>query len=430
MEHALHRRLIEPRFAEALRASPVVLIEGPRQSGKTTFAQMACAPDFLPESTARTDASIGGYTYLNFDDNVVRAAAETDPMGFVADLPDRVILDEVQRVPALFTALKLAVDRRRTPGRFVVTGSTQVLAVPAIADSLAGRLEAIRLHPLAQRELEPAGPPTEEFIAALFGSGFAPHQTARMGVALAERIAAGGYPPALARPTGRRRTAWYRNFIDAQVQRDVAELARIASLDALPRLLALAATQTAQLFNLSRLASQFQLSRPTIGSYMTLLQRVYLLELLPPWHSNRGKRLIKTPKLHLGDTGLACALLGASATSLRDDRSLLGHLLETFVFQELRRQATWHSDPVDFFHYRDKDRVEVDIVLECGSKVAGVEVKAGATVTASDFRGLRKLREACGESFATGIVLYDGETCVGFGPDLYAVPVRTLWERR
>ena len=437
MAYALHRRLIAPRFAEALEDSPVVLIEGPRQCGKTTFAQMMCAPAFLPEGAPQADAANEGYTYLNFDDNVVRAAAEADPMGFIADLPERAVLDEVQRVPGLFTALKLSVDRRRTPGRFVLTGSTQVLAVPAIADSLAGRIETVRLHPLAQRELHPEDPvgPVGEgfgegFIDGLYGDGFPQQQTERLGAELVERIVAGGYPPALARPPGRRRANWYRNFIEAQVQRDISELARIASLDALPRLLARAATQTAQLFNLSSLASQFQLSRPTIGSYMTLLQRVYLLEQLPPWYSNRGKRLIKTPKLHLGDTGLACALLGVSAAALGNDRPLLGHLLETFVFQELRRQATWHEDPVEFFHYRDKDGVEVDIVLESGGRVAGVEVKASGTVTASDFRGLRKLRDASADHFAAGVVLYDGETSIGFGDRLYAVPVRLLWEGR
>ena len=190
----------------------------------------------------------------------------------------------------------------------------------------------------------------------------------------------------------------------------------------------MAATQTGQLFNLSSLAAPFQLSRPTIGDYISLLEQVYLLERLPPRHSNLGKRLVKTPKLHLGDTGLACALLGASTQTLLENRTLLGVLLETFVFQELRRQATWHSESVGFFHYRDKDKVEVDIVMECGSRVAGLEVKAGATVTSSDFRGLRRLAAACGERFAAGVVLYDGEATMGFGDGLYAVPVRLLWE--
>jgi predicted AAA+ superfamily ATPase len=213
------------------------------------------------------------------------------------------------------------------------------------------------------------------------------------------------------------------------VQRDVRNLARIASLEVLPRLLALAAGQTARLINVSDLASPFQLSRPTIRDYVTLLERVFLLDELQPWHSNRLSRLVKTPKLHLGDTGVACALLGLDADALRADRDILGQLLETFVFQELRRQAGWHEDDVRFHHFRDKDSVEVDIVLEKGAReVAGVEVKASATVTAADFRGLRKLRDASGKRFVLGVVLYDGETIAGFGDGLHAIPIRSLWE--
>ena len=428
VQSGLHPRLIEPRFIEALEDSPVVLIQGPRQCGKTTFAQMVCSPESLPGSAGLHHPGSLGYSYLNFDNDVVRAGALADPMGFIADLPERVVLDEVQRVPGLFTSLKLEVDQRLVPSRFVLTGSTDVLAIPTVQDSLAGRLEAIRLHPLTQCELHAGHTAADGFIDALFGDNFPIRQAERLGPELVQRIVAGGYPPALARPAGRRRANWYRNYIDAQVQRDVGSLSRISGLDALPRLLSLAATQTAQLFNLSRLAAPFQLSRPTIGDYIALLERVYLLEKLPPWHSNRGKRLVKTPKLHIGDTGLVCALLGASVQTLQADRTLLGQLLETFVFQELRRQATWYAGPVDFFHYRDKDQVEVDIVMEYGSLVAGVEVKTGATVTSSDFRGLHRLREASGERFVCGVVLYDGETTVSFGSGLHAVPVRRLWE--
>ena len=427
LRNTLHPRLVASRFAEALEDSPVVLIQGPRQCGKTTFAQIMCAPELIHGRSALGETG-AGYGYLSFDDDIVRTGAEADFMGFVADLPERVILDEVQRVPKLFTALKLEVDRRRVPGRFVLTGSTDVLAVPAVEDSLAGRLEAIRLHPLAQRELETSPDAEGGFIDALFGDDFSVRQVERLGAELAERIVSGGYPSALARTTGRRRASWYRNYVDAQVRRDVGDLSRISGLDVLLRLLALAATQTGRLFNLSRLAAPFQLSRPTLGDYVVLLERVYLLERLPAWHSNRGKRLVKTPKLHVGDTGLVCALLSASASTLLANRSLLGQLVETFVFQELRRQATWHAGHVEFFHYRDKDQVEVDIVMEQGGLVAGVEVKAGATVTASDFRGLRKLRDACGSSFAAGVVLYDGMTGISFGDRLHAVPLRLLWE--
>jgi predicted AAA+ superfamily ATPase len=367
-----------------------------------------------------------GYAYISFDDDLLRASVKADSMGFVTELPDKVVLDEVQRVPELFTALKLVVDRDRQPGRFILTGSTNVLLVPKLADSLAGRMEVLRLHPLAQCEL---GAMQSNFLNKLFGEGFKINQQARLGKDLAELIAGGGYPAALARPSSRRRANWYRDYIEALIQRDVRDIARISSLDVLPRLLSIAAGQTARLLNVTDLAAPFQISRPTIRDYITLLERVFLLEELPPWHNNRLSRLIKTPKLHIGDTGLACALLGMDAATLWTDRTLLGQLLETFIFQELRRQASWQDDPITFYHYRDKDGVEVDIVLEGrGQFVAGVEVKSAATLTARDFRGLLKLKESTGNRFVGGVVFYDGEVTTTFGDKLFAVPIRSLWE--
>lgn len=404
--------MAEPRLVEALGDTPVVLIHGPRQCGKTTLARMAGDPR--------------GYAYFSFDDAVTLAAASADPLGFVADLPERTILDEVQRVPSLFTALKTVVDRRRTPGRFLLTGSANVLLVPRLADSLAGRMGILRLHPLAQSELAERSP---RFIARLFAGGFRTRTYERLGKELAVRITSGGYPAALARTTAPRRAAWYRDYVETLVQRDVRDLARIGSLSTLPRLLTLAAGQTARLINVSDLAGPFQLSRPTIRDYVTLLERIFLLEELPPWHSNRLSRLIKTPKVHLGDTGLACALLGLDAAALMRDRATLGQLLETFVFLELRRQASWQEEEIRFHHFRDKEGAEVDIVMERhGGEIAGVEVKAGATVTAGDFRGLRKLRDAARKRFTSGVVLYDGEVSARFGEGLYAVPIRSLWE--
>jgi predicted AAA+ superfamily ATPase len=407
-----YRRFTEALLLETLADTPAVLIHGPRQCGKTTLARRV--------GEARDRA------YFSFDDDVTLAAVRADPVGFVGDLPERVVLDEVQRAPVIFPALKSAVDRRRSPGRFLLTGSANVLLLPTLADSLAGRLGLLRLHPLAQCELVAHEP---RFLDLLFNDGFSVRKYDRLGKELPERIAAGGYPAALARATARRRAAWYRDYIETLVQRDVRHLARIASLDALPRLLALAAGQTARLINISDLASPFQLSRPTIRDYVTLLQQVFLIEELPPWHSNRLSRLIKTPKLHIGDTGLACSLLGTDAAGLWQDRTLLGQLLETFVYNELRRHASWHDGEIRFSHYRDKDGAEVDLVLERrGGQVAGVEVKAAATVTASDFRGLRKLKEAAGRKFTAGVVLYDGETSAGFGEGMHAIPIRTLWE--
>lgn len=410
----LYRRLAEAPLIEALGDSPVVLIHGPRQCGKTTLARLV--------------GEHRGYDYFSFDDEVLLASATADPLGFVDRLPDRTILDEVQRVPGLFTAIKTTVDRDRRPGRFLLTGSANVLLVPQLADSLTGRMEILPLHPLSQTELAGHRP---GFLDVLFEGDFAPGRTERLRSELPERIANGGYPPALTRESARRRAAWYRNYVETLVQRDIRELARIQALDVLPRLLEAAAGQTAHLFNLSDLAGPFRVSRPTVGDYVALLERVFLLERLPPWHTNRLRRLVKTPKLHLCDTGVACALLGMSPDLLYEDRHALGQLLETFVVQELRRQASGFDGDLRFYHFRDRVGAEVDLVLvRDAHTLAGVEVKASATVTAADFRGLRKLASAAGDCWAGGAVLYDGETTAGFGDRLHAVPIRRLWEAR
>ncbi len=409
---ALFPRYSQFRLTEALKDSPVVLVHGPRQCGKTTLTRMV--------------GDKAGYAYFSFDEEVILRAAEADPTGFVLDLPERVILDEIQRAPGLFVAIKATVDKHRIPGRFILTGSANVFLVPQLSDSLAGRMEILRLHPLAQSELARV---QSCFLASLFANSFKARSVERLGPELAARIVTGGYPAALARSTPARCAAWYRDYVEALVQRDVSEMARISSLHVLPRLLSFAVGQTAKLLNVCDLAAPFQLSRPTIRDYVTLLERVFLLDILPPWHSNRLSRLIKTPKLHMGDTGVACALMGMDAHDLAKDRTVLGPLLETFVFQEVRRQAEWQDKPISFHHFRDKDGVEVDIVLERGAQeIAGIEVKASATVTAKDFSGLRKLRDVSGSRFLGGVVLYDGEQCVHFGDRLHAVPIRTLWE--
>ena len=312
-----YRRLVRPFLEEALADTPVVLVHGPRQCGKTTLA--------------REVGDAAGYAYRTFDDDTLRAAAEADPVGFVADLPERTVLDEVQRVPGLFTSLKAAVDRDRTPGRFLLTGSANVLLVPHLSDSLAGRMEVLRLHPLSQHELAGLAGETPTFVERLFqaqiGLATDPREGSRLGHALAEMVVAGGYPAALERTTPRRRAAWYRAYVDTIVQRDVRDLAAIRNLDALPRLLAVVASQTARLLNVADLSGPFQMTRPTVRDYVTLLSRVFLLDELPPWHSNRLSRLVKTAKLHAGDTGVACALLGLGADELWADRELYGQML-------------------------------------------------------------------------------------------------------
>ncbi len=405
-------RLLASRVRIALEDTPVVLIHGPRRSGKTTLARMVGEPR--------------GFSYLSFDDVATLDLAQEDPVGFVAGLPERVILDEVQRVPTLFMSLKASVDRNRVPGRFILTGSANVLMVPKLSDSLAGRIGILRLHPFAQCELTGQAP---GFLDALFAGRFRSQLVERLGPELAERIVAGGYPAALARREPDRRTTWYRDYINSEIQRDVLDLSRIRSLDSLPRLLAVAASHTARLLNVSELAGPFQLDRQTIHNHTALLENVFLLQRLQPWFTNRLSRLVKTPKLHMADTGVACALLGVGADDIQRDRSMYGSLLETFVLQELQRQASAREDPLAFYHFRDREGYEVDIVIERGIRaVAGVEVKAAASVIDRDFRGLRKLREAAGDRFVHGVVLYDGTATIPFGDQFHAVPIRLLWE--
>lgn len=407
-----------PRFAfnhltQALADTPVVVIHGPRQCGKTTLALQA--------------AEHHDYTYYTFDDVTVLTAARGDPEGFCAALPARAILDEVQRVPGIFHALKAIIDRDRQPGRLILTGSSNVLLIPQLADALTGRMEVLRLSPFAQVELACASSGIR-FLEALMQGTWNLGVGTRLGDDMIDRVVAGGFPPALMRTTLRRSQEWLVQYVQALIQKDLRDLSRIRGVQIVPKLLEHAAVQTGTLFNASSLAAPFELSRPTIREFLSLLEQLFLFDLVPSWSGNHFNRLVKTPKLHMVDTGLACALRGFDTPGLREDRIALGHLLETFVFQEIRRMTDWSDNRYRLCHYRDKDQLEVDIVVEDPKgRIAGVEVKAGSTVGPADFKGLRRLRDASSDLFVCGVVLYDGERPLPFGDRFWAVPFSALW---
>ena len=414
----LFPRYLAPVVETALADTPVVCLLGPRQSGKTTLARQL-APQWV--------APQGGF--FSFDDPGYQRTAAADPSGFVAGLPDKCILDEVQRVPGLLPAIKLAVDGDRRPGRFLLTGSANLLLLPDVTESLAGRMEIVQLHPLteAEKARNPGG-----FVAALLSAALEPRMAARQspaGPTLPERLAAGGYPEPLTRSPARARQ-WHRQYLRSIIERDVADMARIKDADQMARLLELLALRSGRLLSISTLANELGLHRESVESYFAVLERLFLVRRLRPWHRNEAKRLIKSPKAHLLDTGLAATLAGLTADSWLTDRHRMGFLLESFVVQQLIAQAAWTDPELRFWHYRDKDQVEVDVVMTKASKVWGIEVKSAMSPGAGDGKGLARLANVCGDDFQQGILFYAGADLLPL-PDkrMIAVPLSALWER-
>ena len=404
-------RHAEPLVLSALSDTRIVALVGPRQSGKTTLARKIAAKEKM--------------SFITLDDEQFRQFANDDPGEFIRGL-DRAVIDEVQRAPGLILALKKAVDEDLRPGRFLITGSVDLFQGTISPDSLAGRVETIELLPFSQSEIAKRKSPS--FIDKAFEADFPALKDTGRTPDLIKRVIAGGYPEALARKDERRRQAWLRSYARALTTRDVAEISSITKTDELSRLLEHAAVSSGELVNLSALAAPLGGDSKTINRWMVLLEQMFILRRVRAWHRNDLKRLIKTPKLHFLDTGLLAALRRVSVSDIRADRNKLGRLLEGFVFSELEKQIALSSDPTLISHYRDKDQVEVDFVLERARHVVGIEVKSGATVRPDDTRGLNRLHEATGKAFSCGIILHDGDRTQRLGERLFAMPVSQLWK--
>ncbi len=404
-------------LADALRLAmldtPVVCLLGPRQCGKTTLA-MSLEKD-------------RGYISLD-EDGYFRTASE-DPDGFVARLPTRVTLDEVQRVPALLTAIKRAVDRDRRPGRFLLTGSANLLLLPGVSESLAGRMEVIPLQPLTESEKgRNSGDFLREFLDGSLANSLMVGEGEDFSPDLPRRVVAGGYPEPHTRSPERARQ-WHRQYLKSIIDRDVHDIAQVKDAREVGRLLEMLALRTATLLNVTSLSKELGLHRGTVDHYLAILERLFLIRSLPSWHRHPAKRLVKTPKIHLVDSGLAATLADLSAADWLGRRDRMGHLLESFVVQQIHAQAAWTDPDLRFWHYRDKDQVEVDLVITRGEKVWGIEVKASRSVSAKDGQGLDRLADQCGKDFQGGCVLYDGWDVLPIGGSKHpAIPLRKLWE--
>lgn len=402
-------RHIESRMAEAMADTPVVLVVGPRQAGKTTLVRQYANPHLR---------------YLTLDDELTLLSAREDPSGMIRNL-DKAIIDEIQRAPGLLLAIKKSVDEDRRPGRFLLTGSANLMALPTVADSLAGRMETLSLLPLSQSEMQGQ---TANWLDHLFEGEFLRPVTSASQDDLVDRVLRGGYPEAVARPTARRRKAWVQQYLNAIIARDVRDVSGIEKLDHLPRFIQALAQTAGQMCNYTQLAGQVGIDGKTAASYIGVFEQMYLLKRVEVWARNRLNRVVKSPKLQFLDSGLLAALLDLNATKVQTDKTQFGKVLETFVYSELLKHATTAENTYQLMHYRDADQVEVDIVIEDqAGQIVGVEVKAAATVKESDLKGLKKLSGLAGADFKIGVLLYDGDETMPLGGNIWAVPLSTLW---
>ena len=406
----LHRN-IEKKLNEALSDRPVVFLNGVRQCGKSTLLQKLGHEKSIQ--------------YMTLDDLTVLSAINNDPEGFLANLPDTIILDEIQRAPKLFIAIKREVDRNRKHGRFILTGSTNIMILPKLAESLTGRMEILTLMPFSTDEINGK---KRDFVDQLFLDKFSIKYFGTFNKSdFITTLIKGGYPEVQLLRNQERRNSWFKSYINTIIQREIKDLSNIEGINEIPRLLSILATQSGSLLNISNISHQIGIPNMTLKRYVSLLRATFLVETLPAWLRNTRKRLIKSPKIFLNDSGLLNYLLGNTEKQIEDNPDKLGPIVENFVMTELQKQIQWSSNFPKLYYYRTTNGREVDFVLEKNSgEIVGIEVKSKSSVSKKDFVGLVDLSETAGKDFLRGIVIYLGEHIIPFGKNLFAVPINTL----
>jgi uncharacterized protein len=410
----MYQRYIAKPIAEALKDTPVIVINGARQTGKSTLCRQLVEEGIF-------DGQI-----MTMDDPTILAAAQADPLGFLQDLSNHTIIDEVQRAPQLFLSIKKLVDENRRERRLILTGSADVMTLPQVADSLAGRIEIHNLWPLSQSEILGK---KSKFINTLVATEerFPSKKSGWKEIIAA--IWAGGYPGALQRGAEGRRAKWFESYVTAVLQKDIRHLANIEGLTEIPNVLQLIGTRVGSTVNMSDIARLSGIKNSTLQRYMALLEHVFLILKIPAWTPNIEGRFVKSPKIFLNDTGLLCYLRGEGLDSLADNRTIAGAFLENFIVMEIIKQLSWSGLYLKPYHFSVHSGAEVDLILEDRKKhLYGIKIKSTASVSQSDFNGLKRLAEVAGKKFQRGIVLYGGEHMIGgFGENLLAVPISAVW---
>jgi predicted AAA+ superfamily ATPase len=408
----MFERTIKKKLKKALLRSPVVLVNGARQCGKTTLAQEVG----LEEK----------YSYTTFDNELIYLAAQGNMPSFIEGLEKPVIIDEIQRIPEIFRTIKLDVDNNRKAGRYLLTGSANPLLLPRLGDSLAGRMEIIDLMPLSQGEI--AGI-EERFIDLIFSDkNLRKPKNLVSKQELYSKILTGGYPT-VQNMNEEDRTEWIHSYISLLLQRDIRDLAEIEKLVEFPNLLKILAGRASGLLNIADLSRESKIHSKTLGRYFSLLITVFIINEQLSWHNNIIKRYVKSPKIYFVDTGLLSYFLDINLERALKDNMLMGRLLENFVVTELKKQATWSTTKVQSYHFRTTSSEEVDIILENRSgDIIGIEIKNSEMVSGQDFKGLKYLKKELGNRFIKGIILYTGSEYLKHAENLYMMPVHALWE--
>ncbi|MBI4896894.1 MAG: ATP-binding protein [Actinobacteria bacterium] len=405
-------RRIRPFLIDALKDSRVVYLAGARQVGKSTLVQSLTRKEF--------DGRL-----VTLDDHATLQSARRDPDAFVQSFSGAVAIDEVQRVPELLISIKRAVDRNPTPGRFLLTGSANLLALPAVPDALTGRIERITLRSLSVAERLRFL--NVNFVDQLFDRGEPLQVQGPAGFGeYRQFIEAGGYPEVVQRQPNRRAT-WFKNYLESTVVRDITDFANVERADELPRLIRLLASQSANALSSHEISKKLGVDHKTVARYISLLETALIVERVRAWKPNLGAREISRPKLHFCDTGLLAHLLGVRPSQdIREDQ--VGKLFEAFVYSELRKLVDWSTNEPGLFHYRDQRR-EVDFVVERpDGTIAAIEVKSGTRLRDTDLRGLEFLRDRMGKKFACGVVVYAGEQTLKMGDRIWITPAHQLWQ--
>lgn len=410
------KRNILKNLIDAISDTPVVLVTGARQTGKSTLV-------------VHINENGPPRKYVTLDLLSTFNAARSDPEGFIHALDGPVVIDEIQRIPELLLPIKVAVDTNRQPGRFILTGSANILMLPKVSESLSGRMEILTLYPFSKSELtgiQQSFPDTLYEANSVQAFGSIPKRPLQSDII--ETLIKGGYPEIQSRNTQSRQRAWFNSYITTLIERDIKEFSNIENSTDISKLLMLLAAHSGGLSHYAELSRVLEIPQTTLKRYVTILRAAHLVQIIPAWSNNLGKRVVRSPKLVLNDTGLMSHLLGINSQRLKNDPILYGRLFECFVILELLKQCSWSQTNAKCYHFRTSSGQEVDIILEYPTgEIVGIEIKSRATVSANDFKWLKAFQELVGKRFLRGIVLYTGDTIIPFGENLLAIPVHLLW---